>query len=170
VTGETGVSTAAHCSGMTVYEQPWSTITDVLVWQDQHIGTSGDVEWHTTRDHVDVAEYYADADPADLREVNSVETGAAVNNTYCLYSHVGGNRTCDQVRSTYVAVFTTGLASNLVGMDDFNAEPGDSGGPWSYSDEAAGTVVGFYWMPFGSHDAWSRAWSFDNALDVEVMT
>jgi hypothetical protein len=169
VTGETGVTTAAHCDGMDEYEQPWSTDSYDFPFQDQHIGTSGEVEWHTTTGHVDVAEYYADGDPSDRREVNSVETGVAANNIYCLYSHVGQERTCDGVRSTYVAVFTTGLASNLVGMDDFNAEPGDSGGPWSYGTEAAGTVVGWYWS-FSNHDAWSRGWSFDNALDVEILT
>ena len=170
VTGVTGVTTAAHCDGMDVYEQPWSADWYDFPFQDQHIGTSGDVEWHTTTGHVDVAEYYADGDPADRREVNSVETSVATNNVYCLYSHEGQNRTCDSVRSTYVVVFTTGLASNLVGMDDFNAEPGDSGGPWSYSTEAAGTVVGWYWSWFANHDAWNRGWSFDNALDVEILT
>ena len=170
VTGETGVTTAAHCDGMDVYEQPWSATSFDFPFQDQHIGTSGDVEWHTTTGHVDVAEYYADGDPADLREVNSVETGVAANNVYCLYSHVGQNRTCDGVRSTYVVVFTTGLASNLVGMDDFNAQPGDSGGPWSYGTEAAGSVVGWYWSWFANRDAWSRGWSFDNALDVAILT
>jgi streptogrisin C len=170
ITGETGVTTAAHCDGMDEYEQPWSTDSYDFPFQDQHIGTSGEVEWHTTTGHIDVAEYYADGNPADLREVNSVETGVATNNIYCLYSHVGQDRTCDGVRSTYVAVFTTGLASNLVGMDDFNAEPGDSGGPWSYSTEAAGSVVGWYWSWFANRDAWSRGWSYDNALDVEILT
>jgi hypothetical protein len=57
----------------------------------------------------------------------------------------------------------------LIGMDDYNAEPGDSGGPWSYQTEAVGTVVGWYWAPFGNHDAWSPAWLFDSALDVDVL-
>jgi hypothetical protein len=54
-------------------------------------------------------------------------------------------------------------------MDDDNASPGDSGGPWSYQTEAVGTVVGWYWVPFGNHDAWSPAWLFDSALDVDVL-
>jgi hypothetical protein len=170
VTGETGVTTAAHCDGMDEYEQPWSVTSFDFPFVDQHLGTSGDVEWHSTTGHIDVAEYYADGSPNDLRQVNSVETGVATNNIYCLYSHVGQQRTCDGVRSTYVAIFTTGLASNLVGMDDNNALPGDSGGPWSYGTEAAGSVVGWYWVPFGNHDAWSRGWSYDNALDVEILT
>lgn len=169
VTGESGVTTAAHCTGLDWYEEPWSTYSTDYPFQDQHIGLSGEVEWHTTRGLGDAAEYYADGNIGAIREVNSVESSVAVNSTYCLFSHVGQSRTCDDVRSTFVTTFTTGLASNLVGMDDMNAEPGDSGGPWSVSTEAAGTVVGWYWN-FGNHDSWSRAWLFDDALDVEVLT
>jgi hypothetical protein len=172
VTAETGVTTAAHCDGMNRYEQPWSAgdLNDIeFPFREQHIGGLGEVEWHATVGHSDLAEYYADGSPLARREVNSVETGTAVNNLYCLYSYVGGNRTCDRVRSTSVVMFTTGLSWTLIGMDDYNAEPGDSGGPWSYQTEAVGTVVGWYWAPFGNHDAWSPAWLFDSALDVDVL-
>ena len=170
---ETGVVTAAHCGGIDHYHQPQTnpTITYDLIWQDQHIGLSGDVEWHTTAndDHVEVAEYYADV--TDRREVNSVETSAAVNNTYCLYSRMQAQRTCDQVWSTYVVQITSsGVASNLIGMDDNLSVAGDSGGPWSLSTEAAGIVKGAQWVPFGWHDTWTKAWAFDSAIDVAVMT
>ena len=142
-----GVTTAAHCSGMNHYHQPQGGPAYDTFWEDQHIGLSGDVEWHTTPDHSVLAEYYAD--PTDRREVNSVETSAAVNNTYCLYSRMQGTRTCDQVYSTYVVMLTSsGLASDLVAMDDSNSVGGDSGGPWSYSTEAAGIVKGSLWLPF----------------------
>jgi len=64
----------------------------------------------------------------------------------------------------------SGLASDLVGMDDNNAVPGDSGGPWSYSTEAVGTVVGYIWLPFGWHDTLSRPWRFDTAVGAVVKT
>jgi len=170
VTAETGITTAAHCDGMNRYAQPWSTLYDIdFPFRDQHIGGLGEVEWHATVAHSDLAEYYADNSPSERREVNSVETGTAINNIYCLYSRIGGNRTCDSVTSTSVVLFTTGLSWTLIGMDDKNAEPGDSGGPWSYQTEAVGTVVGWYWAPFGNHDAWSPAWLFDSALDVDVL-
>lgn len=168
-TGTTGVSTAAHCEGMDRYEQPWTTTWTEAPFESQHLGLFGDVEWHTTRGHIDAAEYYADDDPDDLREVNRVETSAAFNSIYCLYSHVGQERTCDDVHSTYVTTFTASLAADLVGMSDRNAEGGDSGGPWSYGSEAAGSVVGWYWS-FGNHDSWNRAWTYDTSLNVEVIT
>jgi hypothetical protein len=117
-------------------------------FQAQHIGLNGDVEWHVPSSHQILPEYYAS--PSDRRQVNSVETTAAVNNTYCLYSRMQGTRTCDQVWSPVVAMLTlSSLASNLVGMDDSNTVGGDSGEPWSCSTDAAGTVVGAIGCPSG---------------------
>ena len=170
ITGTMGVTAAAHCTGMNTYDQPNTSplISYLTSFQAQHIGLSGDVEWHVPSVHQILPEYYAS--PSDRRQVNSVETTAAVNNTYCLYSRMQGTRTCDQVYSTYIATLTgVGLATNLVGMDDMNGIGGDSGGPWSYGTEAAGTVCGWIWVPFGNHDTWSKAWLFDSALGIEVM-
>ena len=176
LTNETGVTTAAHCSGIDHYHQPQGGPSYDMVFEDEHEGLNGDVQWHTTLpdqngvQHADLAEYYAS--PTDLREVNSVETSAAVNNTYCVYSRRQGTRTCDQVYSTFVTslTFSGGLVSNLVAMEDLNAVPGDSGGPWSYSTEAVGSDRGSQWIWFKTRDVWSKAWLFDSAIDVEVMT
>ena len=170
LTNETGVTTAAHCSGMNHYHEPEGGPAYDTVWEDQHEGFEGDVEWHSTPTHVDLAEYYAS--PTDRREVNSVETSAAVNNTYCVYSRMQGTRTCDDVYSTFVTsyTFSGGLVSNLVAMDDDNTVGGDSGGPWSYGTEAVGGHRGDQWIWFGTRNVWSRAWRFDTAIDVEVLT
>jgi len=170
LTGELGVTTAAHCSGMNHYHQPNTTIAYNAFFEDQHEGFEGDVEWHTTPDHVVLAEYYAS--PTDRREVNSVETSAAVNNTYCVYSRMQGTRTCDDVYSTFVTSFTFsgGLVSNLVAMDGDSTVGGDSGGPWSFGTEAVGGHRGDQWIWFNTRNVWSRAWRFDTAIDVEVLT
>ena len=122
--------------------------------------------------HVDLAAYYADANPWDFREVNSVETSPAINGTYCIYSRMQGTRTCDQVYSNFVNSFTFagGLVSNLIAMDDTYVVPGDSGGPVSYGTEAAGGIRGYQWIWFGWRDIWSPAWYFDSAIGVEVLT
>ena len=169
ITGEEGVVTAAHCDGMNHYHQPQGGPQYSMFEEDDHLGLNGDMAWYTTPAHRVEPEYYAD--PTDRREVNSVETSVAVNNTYCVYSRVQGTRTCDQVWATYTALLTfDGLASNLVGMDDNNNVHGDSGGPWSNGTEAAGIVTGYLWVPFQTHDVWTRAWLFDNSLDVVVQT
>jgi streptogrisin C len=147
--GIEGVTTAAHCTGMDHYHKPNTSpeINYDTYRQDKHLGLDGDVEWHTT-DHDVVDDYYAD--PTAQRDVASVETSAAVNNTYCVYSRMQGTRTCDQVWSPVVAMLTlSSLASNLVGMDDSNTVGGDSGEPWSCSTDAAGTVVGAIGCPSG---------------------
>jgi streptogrisin C len=171
ITGELGVTTAAHCEGMYHYHQPQTSpvVAYDMDWQDQHLGLFGDIEWHTTPSHIVVDDYYAS--PTDKRDVASVEQSAAVNNTYCVYSRMQGIRTCDQVWSTYAAILTTaGLSSDLVGMDNDDTVHGDSGGPWSYGTEAVGTVVGSLWVPFKTHGVFSKAWLFDSALDIEVLT
>jgi hypothetical protein len=167
-TGTEGVTTAAHCD-VDHYHQPNTNFSYQTFEKYRHLGGDGDIEWHTGPGHDVLDDYFAD--PTDLRDVASVETSAAVNNTYCVYSRMQGTRTCDQVWSTFVAMLTwAGLASNLVGMDDNNVVPGESGGPWSYSTEAVGTVVGEIWLPFGWHDTFSRAWRFDTAVGVVVKT
>lgn len=173
-TGETGVTTAAHCGssgGIYHYHEPETTEAYDIYFEDEHEGSLGDVQWQSTP-HLDLAEYYADETPWDLREVNSVETSAAINNTYCLYSREQGTRTCDQVYLNAINsyTFSGGLVSNLVAMDDENAVGGDSGGPWSYSTEAVGGHRGEQWIWFGWRDVWSRAWLFDSAIGVDVLT
>ncbi len=168
-TGETGATTAAHCDGMDLYVQPLTNISYDFDFEDQHIGLFGDVEWHSTPNHSDLAEYFANV--TDQREVNSVETSAAVNNTYCVFSRQQSTRICDDVWSTIIVqVSASGIASDLIGMDDRNTVAGDSGGPWSFSTEAGGGVKGAIWVPFGWHDTWSKAWKFDSAIDVDVLT
>jgi len=168
-TGETGATTAAHCDGLDTYLQPLTNISYDFDFEDAHLGLFGDVEWHSTPNHSDLAEYFANV--TDQREVNSVETSSAVNNTYCVFSRQQSTRICDDVWSTIVVqVSGSGIASDLIGMDDRNTVAGDSGGPWSFSTEAAGGVKGAIYLPFGWHDTWSKAWKFDNAIDVDVLT
>ncbi|MCZ3388037.1 MAG: hypothetical protein LH645_02680 [Actinomycetia bacterium] len=61
----------------------------------------------------------------------------------------------------------------LVRMDDDEAGPGDSGGPWYYGEAAygyhqgsVGSGCGF--LGLSSCDVWSRASYIDEALDVSV--
>jgi hypothetical protein len=77
------VTTAAHCSsnaGVYDYFEPETGDTYEIHFEAEHEGWVGDVQWMSTP-HLDLAEYYANETPWDLREVNSVETSAAVNAT-----------------------------------------------------------------------------------------
>ena len=170
-TAETGVTTAAHCAGMTKYVQPQGGPTYTIDFEGEHEGLFGEVAWYTSPDHLDAAEYYADF-PDDLRQVNSVETSVAVNNFYCVYSRMQGTRACDTVYAPFVAVYNSSgvIIAALVGMTADNTIGGDSGGPWSYSTEATGIHSGDVFLGFSWRNIFSVAKLLPAALLVSVIT
>jgi hypothetical protein len=176
-TGTTGATTAAHCSGVDEYRQPeTSPFTEYgFPFQSQHLGSFGDVEWHTGTDHGEMAEYYAAGSEAgndlERREVNAVDIAISVNDSVCVYSRIFGTRTCEQVYSTFVNSFSfsSGLVSSLVATDSGNATNGDSGGPVSLGTTAMGGLRGAQWIWFGSRNTFTRASLFPLAIGVAVL-
>ena len=168
-TGVTGVTTAGHCTAINTYTQPLDGVTYSLFHQSQHLGLSGDVEWKTSP-HIEPAEYFATS--TQIRNVDSVESNSsfANNNIYCVYGRASNNRRCDRVYSTFVVSFGPGfnLIGGLVAMDNDNTIPGDSGGPWSFGTEAAGTHRGDQWIWFGTRNIFSKAALLPSALGVAV--
>ncbi|NND00041.1 MAG: hypothetical protein HKN85_07655 [Gammaproteobacteria bacterium] len=167
-----GIATAAHCTGVNNFDAESPEADFSLSHRGEHCSTHGDLEWKSSG-HFELAEYWAS--PTDLRDVNSRENWYSVNNTYCIYSRVTGTRTCDQVYSASVSqgsssagICNGGTAKKLVAMDDENGVPGDSGGPWSYSTEAAGIVKGTKWIWFGTRATFSKTSRLDEALGVRV--
>jgi hypothetical protein len=55
-------------------------------------------------------------------------------------------------------------------MDEDNTVGGDSGGPWSYSTEAAGIHKGDKWIWFGTRNTFTKASRLDEALGVRIRT
>jgi hypothetical protein len=169
-TGVTGVTTAAHCSGLDEYDPPNGDPDYAITFVSEHLGLFGDVQWHTSS-HVEPNEFYATA--TSIRTVTSVESwgGIAVNNSYCVYGRSSNNRACDQVYSSFVnALSGLNLISCLVGMDDDNTIPGDSGGTWSFGTEAAGGHRGDQWIWFKYRNVWSVADLYPLALGVTVLS
>ena len=168
-----GIATAAHCTGMSNFnaESPESDFD--LFHRGEHCGSHGDVEWKSSN-HFELAEYWAS--PSDRRDVNSRETWYSVNNVYCVFSRMTGTRSCDRVYSTSVTQKGSSGACNgvkakrLVAMDEDNTVGGDSGGPWSYSTEAAGIHKGDKWIWFGTRNTFTKASRLDEALGVRIRT
>ncbi len=167
-----GIATAAHCTGVNTFDAESPEADFTLSHRGEHCSSHGDMEWKSSG-HFELAEYWAS--PTDLREVNSRENWYSVNDTYCVHSRVTGTRTCDQVYSSSVSqsssspgICNGGTAERLVAMDDNNVVPGDSGGPWSFSTEAAGIVKGTKWIWFGTRDTFSKTSRLDEALGVRV--
>lgn len=167
-TGTTGVSTAGHCTGIDRYSLPGAP-DPALSHRGEHLGLFGDVEWKSSAD-VEIARYWAS--PTDNRAVTTVwpSGGYATNMTTCVHSRMNGNRSCDQIYSTFVNSFSgLTLVSSLIATDNDSTSPGDSGGPWSFNTIADGGHRGDQWIWFGTRNVFTRAALFPAALGVEVM-
>jgi streptogrisin C len=162
--GTTGVSTAAHCTGMNTIVTPSGNRS--MSFRNEHNGAFGDMEWHTTVD-TEIDNYMAS--PTDERDVSMVwpSNGYAENMVTCVFSRMQGTRSCDQIYSTSVSSLGS---SNLIATDNDSTVGGDSGGPWSFNSIADGIHKGDKWIWFGTRNVFSRAGNLPAALGVAVMT
>mmetsp|Transcript_1731 Transcript_1731/g.3930 ORF Transcript_1731/g.3930 Transcript_1731/m.3930 type:complete len:623 (-) Transcript_1731:184-2052(-) len=169
--GINGVTTAAHCTGMSNFDAEAPEADFPLYHKGEHCETYGDVEWKGS-DHSEPAEFWANHN--DLRAVESVARAFSVNDVYCVYSRIQGTRTCDYVFSTSTSQTGTlgyclgRTAYNLVAFDNDLTVPGDSGGPISYSTQAAGTIKGAKYLWYSYRGTMTRADLFNSALGVQV--
>lgn len=168
--GVTGVTTAAHCTGLDEYNPPNGDPDYAIPFQGQHLGIFGDVQWHTSS-HIEPNEFYATA--TQIRTVTSVEPwlGIVWGNWYCVYGRSSNNRQCDDVYSIFVVSWSGGtLIGNLVAMRDDNTIAGDSGGTWAWGTDAAGGHRGDQWIWFSWRNIFSVADLYPAALGVTVLS
>lgn len=165
--GVTGVSTAGHCTGINQAWQPGHGFI-ALTFQQQHRGYWGDLEWHTTPGHVDVAEFYAY--PDTRRDTLSVEPwwGFTVGESICMYGRSTNSRQCGlDVQNPWWSCTLDGFyTQSLVRMDGDVTIGGDSGGGWSWNNRAYGSHVGdCSWQ-----NVFSRADDLNEAIGASVLT
>jgi hypothetical protein len=162
--GVTGVTTAGHAVGANGIVHPGHG-THSFVFQTEHRGEWGDVEWHTTN-YAEVDDFYSDS--SEIRDVVFLEprSGISVGEYVCQYGRFSNDRDCTlQVFDVSLACTLSGVFNNrLVQMDAITSIPGDSGGGWSFGSTAYGSQKG--WC-FGK-DAFSVADLYDEALGVTV--
>jgi hypothetical protein len=161
-----GVTTAGHAanSGQALVHPGHGTHS--FVYQSQHRGEWGDVQWHTTNSGEEGLFY---ASSSTIRNVLYLEprSGISVNESVCQYGRASNYRDCDlDVFDVSISCTISGVFNNrLVQMDAITSTPGDSGGGWFYDYKAYGSQKG--WC--GSKDAWSVADLYDEALGVEFQ-
>jgi hypothetical protein len=165
--GATGVSTAGHCTGINQAWQPGHGFIS-LSFQQQHRGYWGDMEWHTTPGHVDVAEFYAY--PNTRRDTLSVEPwySFSVGESICMFGRSTNSRECGlDVQNPWWSCTLDGfLTESLVRMDGDVTISGDSGGNWSWNNRAYGSHVGdCSWQ-----NVFSRVDDMNEAIGVSVLT
>ena len=167
--GVTGISTAAHCTGLDQYQEPNTGTTYDMDFEQQHYGVLGDFEWHTTPTHIDPAEYFARTN--EIRDVNSVSGVLPVGTPTCMFGQTSDVRWCDTVAfQNVVASFTGPLHCFLTLNATSSAQPGDSGGPVSWGTEADGLIKGFMTVGGVRRDTWVRASLMPAAIGVSVRT
>jgi hypothetical protein len=164
--GVTGVSAAGHCTGIDQAYGSGEGYFD-LDKQTEHRGFLGDVEWHTTTTHTDVAEFYAH--PTVRRDTLSMERWweFTVGETICVFGRTTNERNCERVVDDIVASCTLQgyLTEGMVRMDGVNTDFGDSGAGWSFNTRAYGSHVGVC----GWGSVFTRADVFPQALGVSVL-
>ncbi|WDE14206.1 hypothetical protein [Thalassomonas haliotis] len=139
-----GIITAAHCSGLNQFEEPGVPLYS-MTWRRQHLGPSGDTEYHTTT-HIEPAEFYASS--GQIREVNNWRwTWSMPGSAVCRYGRSSNIRTCNHtVLNIGVSVNQNGtLVGSMVTASNHSGIGGDSGGGWSWGNTAWGIHSGSIW-------------------------
>jgi hypothetical protein len=142
-----GIITAGHCGGLNEYYENGASDPYPTTWRAQILGPAGDAEYHTTS-HVEEARFYSDA--ATLRDTLSLRsTNTMVGRSVCQYGRSSNVRTCNhvvQLVGETVGVPQAGggflITGNLAEATNVTSVGGDSGGGWSYANEAFGVHVG----------------------------
>jgi hypothetical protein len=166
-TGVTGTVTAAHCTGINQVLDSTGAVVSTT-FQDEHRGRNGDVEWHTTPEgEPPIFRYNAGG---NHRAVLSVKTTWSRNQWSCNYGHATDSRYCDQIYRTSVSSRDEDdyMLRHMVVMTERGATGGDSGGGWSWHNEAQGVHRGWIDLNGAVRDYFSKAERLDNAMDVEV--
>lgn len=166
-TGVTGVTTAGHAqnSGLTIVDPAHPTPAHSFVYQAEHRGDWGDIQWHTTN----VAEeglFYANS--STIRPTMYLEAKAdiSVGEPVCRYGRRTGYNCSFTVFDTSIECTLSGVYNNrLVQMSGKSSDVGDSGGPWFYNYAAFGSQKG--WC--SNRDTFSVADLYDTAINVAVI-
>ncbi len=164
VNGEDGVLTAGHCANDRTYRQN-DGLEYTTVWQDEHLGEWGDIQWHTTP-HTEYDDYYFN--DTQRRDVSEIGGAVAVDDYICFHGEASGGQTCDYVYDDDVS---TSTYDRLVAMDNDNTVGGDSGGPWFWLGTAYGIHSGDLTLGGATRNIWSQARFVDDGMaDVWIKT
>jgi len=166
--GNTGVTTAAHCYRPTEI-QHWGGDTHSILLEGAHVGDHGDVAWYSS-DADDLAYFYFDGLANEVREVQSVATAAKIkiNTKICIYGLGTNSRDCSArvLEINFDCVTPSYTKGNLVKMNKHITTGGDSGGGWSFNNTAFGSHVGVC----EGMSVFTPAHQFNDAIGVTVIT
>ncbi|MCA1783760.1 MAG: S1 family peptidase [Intrasporangiaceae bacterium] len=162
--GARGVATAGHCANDRWYNMG-SSNNYSMDYVNQHRGSWGDFQWHTTtHNHYD--DFYWDW--GSRRDVQSVQSASniALGDIVCRFGRTTGSH-CDGVYATNVSKTSNGYTyGRLVALGSRQADTGDSGGPWFNGATAWGLHQGSANVNGAARDVFSKADYIDEALGL----
>ena len=166
--GNTGVTTAGHCSAMAEIEHWGGRVHDITL-EGSHFGRNGDISWYSTGTQ-DLAYFYFNH-LNQVREVKAVKAvrDMVIGEPVCVYGGASNLRDCSanivstSASCTYEGV---GTVKNMISMSKYLTMGGDSGGGWSYENTAFGSTTG----SCDSKSIFSPADRYNKAIGVTVLT
>lgn len=165
--GGTGVLTAAHCNGINQYRQN-DGLTYSMPWLDEHVGTYGDMEIHSST-HIEPDDYYADFNM--LRDVSGISpiTAYNVGDWICKFGRTTGRDCSSEIYSLWICYYPDHRqACNLVAVDEHITAGGDSGGPWYWGNTAWGIHSGRASIGGTMRSVWTPTFWVDNEFGATV--
>lgn len=169
-TGQLGITTAGHCTGIDEVNHPGHG-PHALSFVQEHRGQWGDVQWHVSQER-EPDDFYADA--ANIRDTTDVAHRATITfgEHVCQYGRSSNDRDCSlRVADFSQACTNEGVFNDrLVRMNGVTSVGGDSGGGWSFGNTAFGSVKGLCGPDLVDFEVWSVADLYDEALGVRVTT
>lgn len=152
-----GLVTADHCPDNMSYSG-----RSVLTWRSKIPDNGGDVQYMSSTETVGSAFYYA---VGEYRTITG-RGNPSTDQTLCKFGRTSGN-SCDTVRDTFTC---RDNYCNLVSMDNREAAPGDSGGPWYYGSTAYGIHSGYHFSFPSSRDQFTPLYNVLNNMGLQLRT
>ncbi|MFV0435063.1 MAG: S1 family peptidase [Leucobacter sp.] len=154
-----GALTAGHCPN-SAGAPTGSSVS--LTFKAQHIGDSGDIQWHSTSDSI--LNQIRISSSGVARSITSRGTGAN-GSSVCNYGKTRSSSSCTTIRKSNHA-FINADGKHVKQMVQTNGQftnSGDSGGPWYYVSSARG-------IHFGKSGGYSTYTKINSALSKFGLT
>lgn len=160
--GDTGVVVAAHCSGINGYDDPFDSPYS-MPWVDEHVGSYGDIELHTST-HLEPAEFYDSS--SNRRDVYDVAAtyDFGIGDWVCVYGRTSGYD-CEQIYDVSVSYYPDSRrAYNMIAVESHITSGGDSGGPWFLGNTAYGVHSGVAKVDGVNRSVFTPSFNVHNAV------
>lgn len=163
--GGTGLLTAGHCVDFLNYER-----RNILRFEGTAEGRNLDAQWNSsTREGVWNRFIYSNSGGVQLATVNRVEVNS-VGDPVCHFGWSTG-RGCKPVVATQQSDTVKGIQKDdLIYVDSWITQGGDSGGPWYQGNGGKGVHSGYGYYKFKKRSSYTPLTSIQAKTNLRVIT